>query len=408
MAQRENEAGFPDPAVLRRLLKTLPTPCFLYDEEGLRRSARALRSAFWAREGDREYFPLRLCARPVILQLLREEGCGVSCATLTELRIAERCGFSGAEVLYAPLLCDRGAEALALRLRAVWLLDGPQTLPGAPPAGALLAWNPRRRLQAGARSYSPFDRSKFGMDERTLAALAVQLRHAGVQTVGAALPLCGGSLDPDFYPAAAELLFAFCARLRETAGFSPDVCWLGDGLGISCRPEYPAPALADCGGRIRALAREAFGDRPPPLLTGIGRRLIAGNAVFLTRVVAVKERACPLVLTDGCGSQFLHPLFPGAFHRILAPGWSGKNGVLCDVAGCSAECRDRFADGCILPPLRPGDPLVICDAGGWTYGAGGAAERACAEYLVRGDGSAVPVGPRQTPEDDLERLMFPG
>src|SRR5690606_41308536 len=64
-------------------------PFHLYDEAGIRENARRLHKAFAWNPGFKEYFAVKATPNPRILQILREEGCGVDCATLTELLLAE-------------------------------------------------------------------------------------------------------------------------------------------------------------------------------------------------------------------------------------------------------------------------------------------------------------------------------
>ena len=71
------------------------TPFHLYDERGIRRTARALRDAFGEIEDFREYFAVKALPTPAILRILKEEGCGVDCASVTELMLADACGLSG-------------------------------------------------------------------------------------------------------------------------------------------------------------------------------------------------------------------------------------------------------------------------------------------------------------------------
>ena len=63
---------FATPEQLRRLADAYPTPFHLYDEAGIRRTARALRAAFAWNPGFREYFAVKATPNPYILQILRE------------------------------------------------------------------------------------------------------------------------------------------------------------------------------------------------------------------------------------------------------------------------------------------------------------------------------------------------
>ena len=60
------------------------TPFHLYSERGIRQTARALKDAFGEIEDFREYFAVKALPTPAVLRILKEEGCGVDCASATE------------------------------------------------------------------------------------------------------------------------------------------------------------------------------------------------------------------------------------------------------------------------------------------------------------------------------------
>ena len=64
---------------LKEITALYPTPFHLYDEKGIRETARNLANAFSWNGGFREYFAVKACPNPFILKILKEEGCGVDC-----------------------------------------------------------------------------------------------------------------------------------------------------------------------------------------------------------------------------------------------------------------------------------------------------------------------------------------
>ena len=80
---------------LEAIVAKYPTPFHLYDEKGIRENARRLKAAFSWNPGYREYFAVKATPTPAILKILKEEGCGTDCSSLTELMLADRCGISG-------------------------------------------------------------------------------------------------------------------------------------------------------------------------------------------------------------------------------------------------------------------------------------------------------------------------
>ena len=86
---------------IQTIAETYPTPFHLYDEKGIRENARRLHQAFAWNKGYKEYFAVKATPNPFILKILREEGCGTDCSSLTELMLSEGCGFTGPEIMFS-------------------------------------------------------------------------------------------------------------------------------------------------------------------------------------------------------------------------------------------------------------------------------------------------------------------
>ena len=78
---------------LNELVKQYPTPFHLYDEKGIRENARRLHKAFGWNPGFREHFAVKATPNPQILKLLKEEGCGVDCSSLTDVWLPDTVSF---------------------------------------------------------------------------------------------------------------------------------------------------------------------------------------------------------------------------------------------------------------------------------------------------------------------------
>ena len=108
---------------IEELVKKYPTPFHLYDERGIRENARRVNEAFAWNRGFREYFAVKATPNPSIMAILREEGCGMDCSSLTELMLCERVGIPGGEIMFSSN--DTPAEdfVLADRMGATINLD---------------------------------------------------------------------------------------------------------------------------------------------------------------------------------------------------------------------------------------------------------------------------------------------
>ena len=88
-------------AQVDEMIKKYPTPFHLYDEKGIRVNARKLYQAFSWNKGFKEFFAVKATPNPTILRILKEEGCGTDCSSLTELMMSDRLGFTGDEIMFS-------------------------------------------------------------------------------------------------------------------------------------------------------------------------------------------------------------------------------------------------------------------------------------------------------------------
>ena len=79
----------------RQIIADVPTPFHIYDEKGIRENARRLYKAFSWNKGFKEYFAVKATPNPYLMQILKEEGCGMDCSSYTELVLSEACGITG-------------------------------------------------------------------------------------------------------------------------------------------------------------------------------------------------------------------------------------------------------------------------------------------------------------------------
>ena len=371
---------------LEALLKTAPTPLFVYDEKSLVRAVQALFAAFSWEPGFLPRFPVRMNPDPAVLRILRGAGCGAICRDGRELRLAAACGFAGPAVAYAPMRADAAAEQLARELGAVFVLDGPQVLPAFAPEAAVLLLRQQGPLRISGRPVMGAPVSSAGMEEAELCRLAACLHAGGTRTLGLGMSLGDLCMDEGFYPAVFAQLAETVVRLREKTGLTAKIFDLGGGFGVSCRPDCPGPDLSACAEALRAQTCAL-----PEALQGVqlsmspGRFLAAGGGVLVCRVVAVKPG--PVAVLDVSAAQCLRLEKRGAYHTAAALRTAGRPPLLQQLT--TLEQGAPFARQ-VLPQLRVGDPVIIRMLGADGRSFSCASER-CPAYLLRADGTIEPI-----------------
>ena len=88
-----------DLAQIQAIAEKWPTPFHLYDEAGIRQTARQMRGAFdWT--DFRNYFAVKATPNPHLLRILVEEGMGADCSSGAELEISRRIGLSNEDIMF--------------------------------------------------------------------------------------------------------------------------------------------------------------------------------------------------------------------------------------------------------------------------------------------------------------------
>ncbi len=408
---------------LQAITEKYPTPFHLYDEEGIRRTARNLKAAFAWNPGFKEYFAVKATPTPAILKILQEEGCGVDCSSLTELMLSDKCGFHGHDIMFSSNETPACEYQLAEKLGAVINLDDfthidflKETL-GHIPETVSCRFNPGGVFQLGESKEgfqvmdTPGD-SKYGFTRNQLFEGFKKLKALGAKRFGIHAFLASNTLSNDYYPALAGILFQLAADLEQETGC--DVCFinLSGGVGIPYRPDQSANDIAAIGAGVREqfesiLVPAGMGD--VAIYTELGRYMLGPNGCLVTRVLHFKHTYKEYVGVDACAANLMRPAMYGAYHHITVMGKEDKpSDHVYDVVGSLCENNDKFAIDRALPEIEIGDLLVIHDSGahGFSMGYNYNGKLRSAELLLKPDGTVKLIRRAETPEDYFATMLF--
>ena len=401
---------------LQGIVREHPTPFHLYDERGIRETARALRRAFAWNPGFREYFAVKATPNPQILKILREEGCGVDCSALTELMMSDRCGFAGEEIMFSSNDTPAEEFALAHQLGAVINLDDLthvdflQNTIGTIPKKISCRYNPGGTFTLGEskEGFQVMDKpsdAKYGMTRTQIAQAFARLKELGAEEFGIHAFLASNTISNDYYPALASILFQMAVELKEETGCHITFINLSGGVGVPYRPDQPANDIAVIGEGVRRAYEEILvpaGMGDVSLCTELGRFLLAPHGCLVTTAIHEKHIYKEYIGVDACAANLMRPAIYGAYHHITV---MGKENAPCDhmydVVGSLCENCDKFAVDRMLPKIDMGDLLVIHDAGahGHAMGYQYNGRLRSAELLLQEDGSTRLIRRAETPED---------
>ena len=408
---------------IQEIAKTYPTPFHIYDEKGIRENARKVMQAFSWNPGFKEYFAVKATPNPTILKILREEGCGTDCSSLTELMMSDRCGFTGSEIMFSSNETPACEFELAAKLGATINLDDfthidflKDTI-GYIPETISCRYNPGGtfQLSSSKEGFQVMDNpgdAKYGFTTQQLYEGFKKLKAMGAKHFGIHAFLASNTISNDYYPALAGILFKLAVDLQKKTGCHIAFINLSGGVGVPYRPDQPENDILTIGEGVRKQYEEILvpaGMGDVKLFTEMGRFMLAPYGALVTQAIHEKHTYKEYIGVDACAANLMRPAMYGAYHHITV---LGKENAPCDhkydVVGGLCENNDKFAIDRMLPKIDMGDYLYLHDTGahGFSMGYQYNGRLRSAELLKKEDGTVQLIRRAETPDDYFATLVW--
>ena len=402
---------------LEEIVKEFPTPFHLYDEKGIRENVRNLQEAFSWNKGYKEYFAVKATPNPTILQILKEEGCGVDCSSYTELMMSDTVGFTGADIMFTSNVTPAEDFVLARKLDALITLDDIthidflEEVAGLPETISC-RFNPGGDFVIDNAIMDTPQVAKYGFTREQMTDGFKILKNKGVKHFGIHAFLASNTIANEYYPALARILFQTAVELNQETGAHIAFINLSGGVGIPYLPDQQPTDIYEVGRGVQKAFEEILvpaGMGDIAIYTELGRFVLGPFGHLVTTALHEKHTHKEYIGLDACAANLMRPALYGAYHHITV---MGKEDApldhVYDVTGGLCENNDKFAIDRPLPKIDIGDLVVLHDTGahGFAMGYNYNGKLRSAEVLLKEDGSTELIRRAETPADYFATLDF--
>lgn len=401
---------------VEKIVENYETPFYLYDEKGIVENIKKIYDAFSWNKGFKEFFAVKACPNPFIIDILKGYNCGVDCSSVSELKLSEVCGFGENEIMFSSnnttaeefkYAYDTGA---IINLDDFTHLDTVKNALGGFPKTMSCRYNPGGYFVLSNEIMDAPKDAKYGMTKEQLFEAYKILKAEGVESFGLHAFLASNTVTNDYYPALAKELFELVAEINEKLDIKINFVNLSGGIGIPYKPEQKENDIYIISEGVKkayydVLTCSGLGD--VAIFTELGRFVLGPYGALVTKVINKKEIYKNYIGVDACAVNLMRPAMYGAYHHITVLGKEdNKEDNIYDVAGSLCENNDKFAIDRNLPKIEIGDYLFIHDAGahGYAMGYNYNGKLKCAELLLKENGEVKLIRRAETVDDYFSTL----
>lgn len=391
-------------AAIRKKIREIDTPFYVYDEDQIGKNIAFLKDAF-SRCNAELFYAVKANDSVAILKSIRSHGLGAEAVSPGEIFLSRKAGFPAKRIIYNNVARKEEEIAYAVEQGVTRFnfeaIDQARLLDR-------IARHYKRRLELFVRinpgiypkTHSHLSTgaplSKFGIEERALNEVAQFARssrythligihsHIGSQILSAQ-PFVKASKN-------AERIHAFLKR----KGIEIHYLNLGGGFGIPYRQGEAPLSFKPVAKEYERLSRACH----VTILLEPGRFIVGNSGLIVTKVVSRKKRnGMNLYIVDADMTENPRPAIYRAYHHIEPLSVKRSKRRKTRIAGPLCENSNEFGTY-LLPELKVNDYLVIYNSGAYTrtMGSNYNGRLLSAEYALK-NGKLRGIRSRQTFHD---------
>lgn len=402
----------------RELVARYGSPLYVYNERILRERCRDL-VGLCSLPGFRVNYSAKANSNPMLLRVIRSEGCVVDAMSPGELHLNELAGFTPDEITY---VCNNVSEEELKQAAShgcvvsVDSLSQLKSFGNAVPGGrVMIRFNPGIGAGHSSKVVTGGKKTKFGVDPDMLPQVQNILAQYDLKLVGINQHIGSLFMEASPYLDAMKVLLAMAEHLLDL-GYPLEVIDFGGGFGMPYHkyegePRMDMKALGEAIHTCLSDWVEKTG-YTGAFFVEPGRYVVAECGAVLGTVQATKNNGPHLYAGTDIGFNVLaRPMLYDAFHDVeifREKGQPDETLVEQTIVGNICESGDILAKDRKLPLIRKGDVIAMLDAGayGWVMASTYNNRLRPAEVLIDMEGKARLIRRRETMADITATLVM--
>lgn len=391
------------------------SPLYVYNEIILRERCRDI-MRLAGNAGTEASYSVKANSNPELLRIIRQEGLHADAMSPGELFMDDMAGWDAENIFY--ISNNNGPDELlnAISHGCLVSVDSLSQLDmfGSICRGGRVMARINPGIGAGHsdKVVTGGAKTKFGIAMSALPELLDILQTHELRLAGLNQHIGSLFLEPTPYLEAASTLLAFATSLPASIFSNLEILDFGGGFGISYHKGGNGLNLEETAeglGKILAEWRADTGYQGRFLIEP-GRYIVAQCGRLIGQVTSTKTNGgVNYVGTDIGFNILMRPVLYDAWHEVESRGAIGEP-ILQTITGNICESGDILAKDRLLPPLKPGNLVIVHDTGAYGFSmASNYNERLLpAEILVCENGLAKLIRRRQTLADLASCLPVEG
>ena len=356
------------PAQLEEAARSFGTPVYVYHAERIAHQYKKLSEAFKSCDA-RFFYACKALTNVNVLRVIKEQGAGLDCVSINEVKLGLHAGFSPSQILFTPNCTDLDEYIMAKEMGVNINIDNISILEQfgnrfGSDYPVCIRLNPHIMAGGNFKISTGHVDSKFGISIHQIRHIERVVKTTKLKVTGIHMHTGSEIKDVGVFLEGLEVMFNLSVHFPDLQFID-----LGSGFKVPYQPGDPETDINSLGSRVAEAFQRFEKESGKKLQVWFepGKFLVSQSGYFVVKANVIKQT--PATVFVGVNSGFNHlirPMFYEAYHHIV--NISNPQGAerIYTVVGNICE-TDTFAWDRKLNEVREGDLLVFHNAGAYGF-----------------------------------------